>query len=492
MSTPLCPIEGLSSLDDGVLAALRSALDASGYGPDVFAEGEAIAPGAFDALRLPLVHSAWAHDPSPAKSLALLFSYDAAVPRARVSAALGADVTARLVDAEVLTPVGDALRSAVLIIPLLGVWILSDPLDRDAEAVMGPGITTLDIAGVLPDAPPPRVLDVGCGAGTLALIAARRGAASVVGVDISPRAVAVARFNARLNGLDARFVEGDLTAPVGDARFDLVVSQPAFIARPPDVAASTFAHAGPVGDELALRLLGELGARLAPGGSAVLLVQSAVRAGAPLHARVRRALGDDSLGLFVLTSTATGPDIYSVGYASLVDPTFGPRWRETVVAYRGHLRAMKIDEFTHALIVVRANGAGYTISLPARSTKGFDAAMLAAIDAALTLAARDDGALGAAAVRESPWVTWVEERPRPDSSLPPRWIARFDRASFADRELTEATWVLLGMLVEAASVDDAVAAYAAACDASPGEVRPQVLTFVRESLARGLLAPSAR
>ena len=45
-----------------------------------------------------------------------------------------------------------------------------------------------------------RVLDLGCGGGVQALLAARH-AESVVGVDLNPRALAFARFNARLNGV---------------------------------------------------------------------------------------------------------------------------------------------------------------------------------------------------------------------------------------------------------------------------------------------------
>jgi ribosomal protein L11 methyltransferase len=52
----------------------------------------------------------------------------------------------------------------------------------------------------------PRVLDVGCGTGVLAIAAARTGARVAVGTDIDPVSVRIARENARVNQTRARFV----------------------------------------------------------------------------------------------------------------------------------------------------------------------------------------------------------------------------------------------------------------------------------------------
>ncbi|GAA4045705.1 class I SAM-dependent methyltransferase [Streptomyces shaanxiensis] len=65
------------------------------------------------------------------------------------------------------------------------------------------------------------VLDLGCGTGSLSLLAAEQGH-RVTGVDLSPAMVDLAR--AKLAGRDAVFLVGDAAAPpVGEERFDVVL-----------------------------------------------------------------------------------------------------------------------------------------------------------------------------------------------------------------------------------------------------------------------------
>jgi SAM-dependent methyltransferase len=69
-----------------------------------------------------------------------------------------------------------------------------------------------------------QLLDVGCGSGQLALLAARDGV-NVTGVDIAPNLVQRAQARAKAEGLNARFIEGDAEAlPFEDASFDVVTS----------------------------------------------------------------------------------------------------------------------------------------------------------------------------------------------------------------------------------------------------------------------------
>lgn len=65
------------------------------------------------------------------------------------------------------------------------------------------------------------VLDLGCGTGSLSLLASEWGH-RVTGVDFSPRMVDLAR--AKLAGRDAAFLVGDAAAPpIGEQRFDVLL-----------------------------------------------------------------------------------------------------------------------------------------------------------------------------------------------------------------------------------------------------------------------------
>jgi len=123
------------------------------------------------------------------------------------------------------------------------------------------------------------VADVCTGSGVLAVTAATSGAGDVAAVDVSRRAVMTARLNARLNGVSVRALHGDLLEPLGDERFDLIVSNPPYV----PAAADTLPERGPErawdagrdGRALLDRICAEAPARLRPGGT-LLLVHSSV------------------------------------------------------------------------------------------------------------------------------------------------------------------------------------------------------------------------
>ncbi len=129
-----------------------------------------------------------------------------------------------------------------------------------------------------------RVLDVGTGSGAVALaLASERQKARVTATDISSAALELAQKNAEALGLSGRlrFVRGDLDEPVRGERFDLVLSNPPYVAHgaalPPELAHEPplALFAGADGLDVLRRLVDGLSAVLEPGGAAVFEVAPA-------------------------------------------------------------------------------------------------------------------------------------------------------------------------------------------------------------------------
>lgn len=89
-----------------------------------------------------------------------------------------------------------------------------------------------EVLKAFPESMPFSMLDLGVGSGTILLaVLAERPAAKGLGIDASEEALAVARDNAANLDLNNRaaLLRGDWTAGLGDASFDLVVSNPPYI-----------------------------------------------------------------------------------------------------------------------------------------------------------------------------------------------------------------------------------------------------------------------
>ena len=132
----------------------------------------------------------------------------------------------------------------------------------------------------LPAGEPLDVLDLAAGSGAIALaIASERPQCQVVGTDVSPEAVSLAIVNAARLGLErVEFHVGSWFEPVRGRRFDLVASNPPYIAEgdsrvEPGVRRyepHATLYSGPTGLEALARIAGEAPRHLKPGGWLVL------------------------------------------------------------------------------------------------------------------------------------------------------------------------------------------------------------------------------
>jgi SAM-dependent methyltransferase len=147
---------------------------------------------------------------------------------------VGKPMISALRRAELLVPADHAgtwRTPSLLLVPAEGLLLLASTPESYPTAY-GPRDTWFDMSAIAIARALPRslsgarVLDVGAGTGIQALLCASRGASEVVGLDISARAVAVARANAILNRQSraVEFRRSDVLAALeGQERFDYVV-----------------------------------------------------------------------------------------------------------------------------------------------------------------------------------------------------------------------------------------------------------------------------
>lgn len=127
----------------------------------------------------------------------------------------------------------------------------------------------------IPADSPCRVLDLATGSGCVAVaIAKHRPRARVTASDVSPEALAIARENAATHGVHIELVESDWFAAFAGRRFDLIVSNPPYIAEgDPHLAEGDLRFeprqalaAGPAGLDCIETIVEQVARHLTPGG----------------------------------------------------------------------------------------------------------------------------------------------------------------------------------------------------------------------------------
>ncbi|HEY6461953.1 MAG TPA: methyltransferase, partial [Polyangiaceae bacterium] len=359
----------LLAIDERAVRLLGEHLRTAGLGPAFAAKLARVGERLDDALRVPMRtwHARRMRD--TAGTLGRLFLLHDPVDRADAREALGE--VGPLVDAGLLEDGPSGVTSPLHLALVGDAFCFGDVPGLGGDAVMPVCGGTLELVrAALPATPVASALDLGCGAGPVAILLARV-AARVVASDISPRALAFARFNLALNGVtNVELREGDLYATVRGERFDRIASHPPFVARPQGAAASTFVHGGARGDELPLRVLAGAAEHLAPSGRAIVLGDWPLADGDALDARIRTAMGASPgpTDLLVLQSPPKNLDEYCTLLAAVEHRTLGEPFARAAIAHREHLDRLGLRGLALACVVVtRAQEApGWTALVPVR------------------------------------------------------------------------------------------------------------------------------
>lgn len=226
---------------------------------------------------------------TPLNTLLRWFLIGAEVDKARAEATLTANELDALESCGLIESGEDGYTSPVLVSPYEGFLLAADRLTElesgeNAEAVLMVNRTTWRLGQFMLREAVGSTLDLGCGCGALALLAARH-SKHVVATDLNPRAVEFARFNAALNGVhNVECLVGDAWQPVEGRRFDRIVSNPPFFISPG--ARSMFSDNPFDLDEFCRRLVREAGVYLEADGVYQMVFEWAEVEGEPWQDRL--------------------------------------------------------------------------------------------------------------------------------------------------------------------------------------------------------------
>jgi methylase of polypeptide subunit release factors len=206
---------------------------------------------------------------SPLSVVAKLFCFGVPVERRLAETAFGSLSIGDLERLGVAEIADGLLHPRCLIRPLNGLLVASDLPSSNPDVVLGVVPASETLSRLTVRRPTGRAFDLGTGCGVQALLMARH-ASHVTAVDINPHAIALARFNAALNGLtniDVR--EGSWFGPVEGERFDTIACNPPYVISPD--TSFVYRDGGLTRDQVSRMVIQESARHLADGGFATVL-----------------------------------------------------------------------------------------------------------------------------------------------------------------------------------------------------------------------------
>jgi methylase of polypeptide subunit release factors len=479
------------------LAPIRERLRAIGYTERALAERLGTHLAALAPDRLPVYRARLARCPDDLAAAAALLFFREPTPRAEAERALGAEALACLVDAGFFRRAArGALAAEASLAPCAGLFIATGerfaPPSRDS--VMYLGGDSYALAYLAPEPPKGgRVLDLCTGSGVHAILAAARGAGRALGVDVSPRAIAFARFNAALNGVAARceFRRGDLFGPVPEGeRWDLILANPPFV---PSLASGRrrvlFRDAGPRGEDVLRRIVEALPARLAHNGIAAIVSVFASERGRGFRRKIEDWLGPSAaLDAVLFRLGAEEPEEYA---ASQAGGAAGAAYGRSLAT----LRRARIERLDGGVLALRRH--------PGATPPGFrtlDAGLPPEPDPRAILRALD----GLAAARSVVFPEELLERParraddlvisddleaREGGLAPARHRARLRSGVGGQVGISRELRALLAAVDGARPLRAAIEAIAPELDIAPEALAARLFSDLVELVERGMLVP---
>ena len=261
------------------------------------------------------VHLRRLFEDSPLATAIRLLFLGVTVPEAEVAAALAPLTIEELVKLGLVDHIDTAVRATVRLVPhadllLAGSRYPDAPGEIPADYVATATAPSAILANLTVRRRVGTALDIGTGSGIQALWAARH-CDQVVAVDVNRRALNLAAFNARLNGVtNIEFREGSLFDPVARDRFDLIVCNAPYVVSP-DLRYA-YRDGGIASDGFSELLAREAPRHLEDGGFAHLLI-GWVLSEEDWAARPRSWVADSDCDCWLLLGVSRDP----IGHAAL-------------------------------------------------------------------------------------------------------------------------------------------------------------------------------
>jgi len=435
---------------------------------------------------------------TPLETLIRLFLIGVAVDCDTLRRAIAPATVEEWLEAGLIRLDGEAAAAEFQVLPFRDLVIAFDWPQRlrspeAAEYVMGVAGSSLTLASGTIRRHAGLSLDLGTGCGILAFLAAAH-SDRVIATDRNPRAVTIARFNARLNDLaNVECREGDLFEPVAGCEFDLVVTNPPFVISPE--RRYVYRDSGMQGDDITQTIVRRVPGLLREGGYCQILCNWAHLAGQDWRERLAGWFTGTGCDAWVMPSETQDADVYAAKWIRHTERAEGERFDQRFSEWVAYYAQAGIEAVSFGLITMRRRGGRanwYCTEDGPGKLLGPAGETIARIFEARGLieSLPDEEALLEQRLVLSPGVAW-QQRLRPSAE---RW------------EMAESTLLLERGLGYSGNVDpyvaslllqcdgqrrlgDLIAELAQSLDQEPSRLAPACLEVVRRLIERGFLAP---
>ena len=276
----------------------------------------------------------------------------------------------------------DCLTGLVAIIPFEGLLLATEKpelLDRgaDADYVSVITLSTASLARFVIERPFPNVLDLCTGCGVIGFLAARQGG-QVLATDLNPRAVQMAAFNAKMNGIhNVRFAAGSGFEPAGGRRFDLITANPPCVLGPS--ARYTFRDSGEELDSLCRKIIAAAPDHLTEKGIFQCTLEWPNLNGADWRERISEVLQNLSCDALVLHLGTKDASFHAEETCFDTDVLDFEKQSKLYAAYMDYFQNRGVTSISEGLLALRRRNDGstriYLENLMRRSPNQFGSAV---------------------------------------------------------------------------------------------------------------------